>query len=273
MDTADRKNKDMGNLGRVMAAAAIAFFYVAHGLWLLLLFPHDPNLWLGAFVIVPVYLLLAGGIGTAAFFSLKWASSRRRAATIVASFFMGIVLAGLVLFPISPYEPGPFGQIAQYHSAFQRYPDDIAYEDAFYGNRAEQVAAKVKYPNVPDAFLTVTFDEAECWIGIRHGTIASYDNSQIEVSDDGGRTVMMTTYPTDPIRRTAHEVGKADLAEAADDASRIEREAYTIYPGLGTAGLVFSFPQSDLLPDSRRQVNLVPTTGDAIFAWMLRTFR
>ena len=117
---------------------------------------------------------------------------------MIGSFCVGIVLVGLLVFPSNPYEPGPFGQMAQYDSAFRRYPDGIEYGDLYHGNRAEQAAARVEYPSAPDTFLIVMFDGEMYWIGLRDGAIVDCDPDEIEVSDSGGDTVVFVTDPADP---------------------------------------------------------------------------
>lgn len=261
------ERRQIGSIVRIIASAGTAFLYLAHAFWLLLVFSADA---LGAFLLIPVHFGIAVGIGVGTFFCLKWARTWSRVAAVGACLSVVVVLAGLVIFPARQYEPGPFGQMAQYYSVFQRYPEDIEYDDAFYGNRAEQAAAKVKYPNAPDTFLILVFSEEECWIGCRDGNIVSYDASQIQVSDDGSNMVVIVTHPTDSIRQTAHDVAKADLKQAADKSITIKRDTYSVYPRPGHDWLFTDPPESDLLPDGMRQVILDPTTGDDIFKWLLQ---
>ncbi len=251
------ERRQIGTIVRVIASAGTAFLYLAHTFWLLVIFPDDP---LGAFFMTPVHLAIAAGIGAGAFFGLKWARTWRRVATGAACFFVGTLLAGLVIFSTPQYEPGPFGQIAQYHSVFGRYPNNVEFEDIFYGNRAEQAAARVKYA-APDTVIIIIFErsteqEVKCWIGLRDGTISSYDANELCISDDGGDTLLFVTDPLDPAQRKEYMVSRADIREVAEGQGSLGREHYSIY-----------------YPDPDRDGILVRTTGDAIFEWVLRALK
>jgi hypothetical protein len=143
VDSADHEREAaMSKKAKAIAAAVIAFFYVGHGFWLLLVFPSDPDYWLAFMIIIPFHICVAAGIGVVAFFCLELARNRRRGAIIMACFFVGTILAELLLFPASPDEAGPFGQMSQYDSVFRRYPDDIEHDDLYSGNRAERAAMR-----------------------------------------------------------------------------------------------------------------------------------
>lgn len=257
MDNADREKKAVSKPVRALVAAVMMVLYLAHTFWLLVIFPDDP---LGAFLLTPVHLAIAAGIGAGAFFGLKWARTWRRVAIGAGCFLVGTVLAGLVLFPTPQHEPGPFGQIAQYHSVFGRYPNSIEFEDIFYGNRAERAAARVKYAE-PDTVIIIIFErwteqEVNCWIGLRDGTIVSYDANELSISDDGGDTMLFVTHPLDPTERTEYMVSRADIREVAEGQGSLGREHCSIY-----------------YPDPDRHGILVRTTGDATFEWALRTLK
>lgn len=247
----------MSTRARASLAGVAAVFYLAHTLWLWVIFPGDI---LGAFFMTPVHLAIAAGIGTGAFFGLKWARTWRRVAIAAACLLVGTVLAGLVIFPAPQYEPGPFGQIAQYHSVFGGYPNNVQFQDIFYGNRAERAAARAKYAS-PDTVIVIVFErwteqEVKCWIGLRDGTISSYDANELSISDDGGDTLVFVTDPLDPTERREYMVSRADIREVAEGQGSLGREHYSIY-----------------YPDPGRDGILVRTTGDAMFEWVLRTFK
>lgn len=273
--------QDRETLRRVLrgiSACIIALLYLGHSFWLLFVFPVDS---LGAFFFTPLYLLIATGIGIAAYFSLRWAVNWKRAAIVIGSFWAGIVLIGLLVFPANPYEPGPFGQMAQYSSVFRGYPDAIQLDDLYHGNRSERAAARVKYPAAADTFLIVVFDGEMYWIGIRDGVIVDCDPGGIEVRDDGGDTVVLVTDPLDPARRTERDVLRADVEDVIDEVIPVERDDYEIYPG-SYADIWFDpvqypfqyrFRQPNPFPDPVNDVPPPRTTGDAIFEWALRAFK
>jgi hypothetical protein len=255
---------------RAISAVVFASLYLAHAFWLLWVFPSDS---LEAFFFTPLHLIIATGIGIAAYFSLRWVTNWRRAAIVTGSFCIGIVLVGLLVFPSNPYEPGPFGQMAQYSSAFRRYQDGIQQDDLYYGDRAERAAARIKYPLAADTFLIVVFDHRMYWIGLRDGAVVDCDSNKIEVMDGGGETVVFATDPADPARRKEHEVSRADLEDVVAEVVPIERAAYEVYPGSYCDILVGPFWRPNPFPDPVDDVPLPRTTGDAIFEWALQTLK
>lgn len=277
MYSAEEK-RTLNRVARGIAACAIALAYLGHSFWLLFVFPIDS---LGAFFFVPLYLLIATGIGIAAYFSLRLAVNRKRVAIVVGSFCAAIVLIGLLVFPSNPYEPGPFGQMAQYASAFRGYPDSIQQDDLYYGNRAERAAARVKYPSAANIFVIVAFDGEMYWIGLRDGAVVDCDPDELEFTDNGGKTVLFVTDPLDPSKRREHEVPRADIQRAIDEYGPVERDAYEVYPGYWADIWFEPFPspfpdpfrQPNPFPDPVNDVPMPRTAGDAIFECLLRAFK
>ena len=84
---------------RIPIAIAIGLFGIIHQWWLFFLFPSDPDFWLAFFLIIPLFLFIATGVGVATFFALGWARSKKRAVLVIASFLIGIVLTQILAFP------------------------------------------------------------------------------------------------------------------------------------------------------------------------------